>query len=49
MLNRQCLVSPYPPLARHLDLRILKHLLFLVFCNYSCKNVNGAAARHYDS
>ena len=36
-LNRRCIAPPpTPPLARHLDLRILQHSLFLEFSSYPC-------------
>ena len=49
ILNRRCIAPPYPPLARHLDLRILKHSLFLRFYSYFCENVHGARPQHTTS
>ena len=34
-----------PPPDRHLDLRTLKHCVFLVFCDDSAQNMHGAAAQ----
>ena len=36
-----------PPSHRHLDLRILKHCVFLRFYSYFCENVHGARGQAY--
>ena len=48
ILNRRCIEPPYPPLARHLDLRILKHCVFLWFYNYPALNTHISRIRACD-